>query len=218
MTPGHAGPQSGREIEAKFCVRSLRRLEQRLLEMGARLVEPRVLELNFRFDDPQRSLKAHGSVLRLRKDAGAWLTYKGAPEPGAGITNRSELEVSVSDLDTARHILEALGFMQTAVYEKYRTVYEVHGCKVMLDELPYGNFIEIEGSGIEPIREVAGRLRIRWEAAVRTSYLGLWERYRSGRSMPAGRLTFAALAGLTFRPEDLGVKYGDEQDAGAAAG
>ena len=202
MTPENAG----REIEAKFYTASHERIRRRLEEMGARLRDPRSLEVNYRFDDPARSLRARKRVLRLRKDAGAWLTYKGPPDPGSGATDRDEFEVAVGDLAAARRILEALEFTQTATYEKYRTVFEADGCKVMLDELPYGNFLEIEGDTEASIRALAARLGLRWEAVLKISYLRLWERYCVGRSFDPSDLTFEALAGVTIRAEDLGVE------------
>jgi adenylate cyclase class 2 len=210
MTAAGYGTHPGREREAKFCVRSVAPIEKQLGAMAARLVEPRVFELNLRFDDPQRSLRARGRVLRLRRDAGAWLTYKGPSQPGSGVTDRVELETAVADIDTLKKILEQLGFIQIAVYEKYRTVYELGGCEVMLDELPYGDFIEVEGPETQSIRDVADRLGLRWEAAVQTSYLGLWESYCVGAGLRPDQLTFDALGGVPLAADELGVEYADE--------
>jgi adenylate cyclase class IV len=46
------------EIEIKFYVNDLKRLEARLLELGAVLIQPRVHESNVRFDLPDGSLRA----------------------------------------------------------------------------------------------------------------------------------------------------------------
>ncbi|MGE5250960.1 MAG: class IV adenylate cyclase, partial [Bacteroidota bacterium] len=120
----------GDEIEAKFCVRSLERLESRLHDMKAQRTQSRVLEINRRFDLPDGSLKAQGRVLRLRNDSEVHLTYKGASTLDRGVLNRSELEVTVSDPDAMQQVLEALGYVQIAVYEKYRTVFHAGACHV----------------------------------------------------------------------------------------
>jgi adenylate cyclase class 2 len=210
MKTSGSGTHPGREREAKFCVRSLASIQDHLERLGARLVEPRVLETNLRFDDPDRSLRAQGRALRLRRDAGAWLTYKGPSESRSGVTDRVELETAVAEIDTMQKILEQLGFIQIALYEKYRTVYELGGCEVMLDQLPYGDFIEVEGPEIQSIREIADGLGLRWEAAVSTSYLGLWERYCAGARLRPDQLTFDALAGVPLAADELGVEYADE--------
>jgi len=40
------------------------------------------------------------------------------------------------------------------MYEKYRTTFTIGSLEVVLDELPYGNFVEIEG----PIVKAFNRL------------------------------------------------------------
>ena len=51
----------------------------------------------------------------------------------------------VSSFDNAKALLEALGYRVSVMYEKYRTTYDWGGCEVTLDEMPYGDFAEIEG-------------------------------------------------------------------------
>ena len=55
-------------------------------------------------------------------------------------------------------ILRRLGYEVALVYEKYRTTYELDGAEIVLDELPYGNFTEIEGDAetIERVVAVLG--------------------------------------------------------------
>jgi adenylate cyclase class 2 len=198
------------EIETKLYIRSLPKLERRLQEMRARLIQPRVLEINRRFDLPDRSLKSAGQVLRIRQDAQGRLTYKGRGRSDAGVLSRDELEVTVSDAETAQRILEALGFVQSAVYEKYRRVYELERCHIMLDELPYGDFVEIEGPEESSIRAIAGRLDLRIERAVERSYLGIFEDYCRGRDLDPEALTFEALSGKRPIRTELGLQPADE--------
>jgi adenylate cyclase class 2 len=127
-----------------------------------------------------------------------------------GVLDRRELEVTVSDVDAAQQILEALGYIQGAVYDKYRTVYRAGPCHVMLDELPIGDFVEIEGPDTDSIHLLAAELGLSIDSAVPLSYLALFERFCSGRPLDPNRLTFEALDGLRVRQWDLGVKYADE--------
>ena len=41
-------------------------------------------------------------------------------------------------------ILEKFGLSEFQLYEKYRTTYSYHNTHIMLDELPFGNFIEVD--------------------------------------------------------------------------
>jgi adenylate cyclase class 2 len=43
-------------------------------------------------------------------------------------------------------ILDALGFKRLLVYEKRRQTFSLGPTEVMIDELPFGMFMEIEGS------------------------------------------------------------------------
>ena len=58
---------------------------------------------------------------------------------------REEIEVEVADFAKMEKILMGVGFKIYFVYEKYREVFKSKGVRVMLDETPIGNFLEIEG-------------------------------------------------------------------------
>ena len=61
-----------------------------------------------------------------------------------GIFRRFEAEVVVSDFETMDVILRRLGYVVSLIYEKYRATYTLGDAEIVLDELPYGNFTEIE--------------------------------------------------------------------------
>ena len=138
----------GQETEVKFYVRQIKRVEERLQALGARLIQPRVYEVNLRFDLPDGSLRREEKVLRLRQDAQARLTYKGPSQQTADVLIRPEIEITVDNFEAARNFLEALGYIPVATYEKYRSTYELGELHIMLDELPYGDFVEIEGTEV----------------------------------------------------------------------
>ncbi len=200
---------NGQEIEAKFYVQDLKRLEVRLRRLKARRVQSRVLEMNVRFDLPDGRLRAEGRVLRLRRDTEARLTYKGASQKEEGILNRQEIEFVVDDFEKAEQFLEALGYQKLIYYEKYRTTYDVNETLIMLDEMPYGGFIEIEGSDTKSIRSAADRLGLNWSAAVATSYVGLFERVRKALNLSFADISFANFAGINVKAADLGVRAAD---------
>ncbi|MEW5940167.1 MAG: class IV adenylate cyclase [Chloroflexota bacterium] len=197
------------EIEVKFYVNDLARVEARLRALGATLIEPRLHETNLRFDRPDGSLRAAKRVLRLRQARETRLTYKGAPEDREGVQARAEIEFAVGDFESARKFLEALGYVQIAVYEKFRAAYELDSTHVMLDELPYGTFVEVEGAGAESIRDAATRLGLKWEAIIPASYLALFEGLCAERNLDPTRLTFDALNDLRPSPDLLHVRPAD---------
>lgn len=197
------------EVEVKFYLQNLGSFQSLLIAAGGEDYQPRVLEVNLRFDTPDGLLRREQRVLRLRKDFTVYFTYKGAPKPGEEASIREEIEVDVSDFDAAQAFLEALGYQVVVAYEKYRTGYHLDGALVTLDEMPYGNFCEIEGPDTDCIRAVAAKLGLNWEARSLDSYLGLFERLKFRRKLAARNLTFEEFKGLRFDSEDFGLTPAD---------
>lgn len=200
---------SNQEIEAKFYVTGLDRIKARLHELEARLIQERMLERNIRFDLPEGRLRSEGRVLRLRQDSQARLTYKGGGSNEQGVLSRTEIEFTVEDFAKAKQFLEALGYQEFMRYDKYREVYEFNECHVMLDELPYGLFVEVEGKGVDEIRETASRLGLGWEAAVTKSYQALFEAVKSALRLNIQDLSFENFHGVEVKPEHLGALPAD---------
>ena len=90
--------------------------------------------------DPRRR------VLRLRRvDGRAVFTFKEREPTDEAIKHQREEETEVADADALAAILDALGYRPALVYEKRRATWRVAGAEVVLDELPFGLFVEIEG-------------------------------------------------------------------------
>jgi adenylate cyclase, class 2 len=204
---------SGQETEAKFYVRDLNRIKSRLHELNAHLLQERVLETNIRFDLPGARLRAEGRVLRLRRDTSTKFTYKSASTNEQGVLSREEIEFDVEDFDKAKRFLEALGYQKLVYYEKYRTTYALQPSEgfvqIMLDELPYGPFVEIEGETVDAIHAVADQLGLHWDAAIGTSYNTLFDRARRTLNLSFQDLSFANFADINLDATHLGVYAAD---------
>ena len=198
------------ELEAKFYVRHLKPFEQKLIALGANILRPRILETNLRFDTPDHQLSQRLQMLRLRKAHTNTLTYKGASQVVDGASQRQEIEIEVEDFGAAMALLEALGYQVSSIYEKYRTEYKSNSLLVTLDELPFGKFIEIEGSDTLFIRQLANQLGLKWSANITANYLMLLDHFNQTLNIPLRDLTFENFAGLTITPQDLGVSPADE--------
>jgi adenylyl cyclase CyaB, putative len=201
---------SGQETEAKFYVRDLGRIRKSLESLDAQVVQPRILEMNLRFDLPEASLRAQGRVLRLRRDTEARLTYKGGNKNTRGVLSREEIEFVVEDFEKAKKFLEALGYQQIFYYEKYRTTYELDKNLIMLDELPYGTFVEIEGNAEETIRALSEKLDLDWETAIERSYSALFEDVHKSLKLSFRDLSFENFVGIRVDATQLGVRVAHE--------
>jgi adenylate cyclase, class 2 len=156
-------------------------------------------------------------------------TYKSASTNDQGVLSREEIEFAVEDFEKAKRFLEALGYQKLVYYEKYRTTYAIQPSEgfvlpyaenegepsegfiyVMLDELPYGNFVEIEGETVASIRVLANQLDLTWESAIATSYNALFDRVREALNITIQDLSFADFKGLNVDAADLGVAIADK--------
>lgn len=204
------------ELEVKFYLQDRPAMVERIQAAGAVLVQPRVFEKNLRFDTPDGSLTKNQRVLRLRMDTRARLTYKGPDrleqENGKrqpdSVSQRQEIEFGVDDFDAAWEMLDALGYEVSVLYEKYRTTYHLANVEIVVDEMPYGDFLEIEGPDAGSIRQAAERLGLKWDARCTTSYMALFNHLRAG-GLEAEHLTFKLLEGKTYTAADFDLQAGD---------
>jgi len=163
-----------RETEVKLKVASAEAARERLRRAGAELARERHFEDNVLFDDEAGSLRASGTVLRLRRTPhGGVLTFKGPREIEEGVKSREERETAVDDPDEVLAILRRLGYRPLFRYQKYRETWTHRGQEIEVDELPIGVFLEIEGDR-DGIREVAADLGFSPSDFVTESYVGLF--------------------------------------------
>lgn len=92
-------------------------------------------------------LEENGALLRLRKTGrGNILTFKQFVSSAGGAKQHVEHESEVEKPDEIEKIVEGLGFAKKMVYEKRRLIWKFKEVEIVLDELPFGLFMEIEGA------------------------------------------------------------------------
>lgn len=133
------------EIEQKYRVTEaqIAALRERLAALGATACGVE-FEVNTLYAGGE--LDPRKSVLRLRRvGARAVLTYKERFASDTAIRQQREDESEVADADAVAAILDALGYRPALMYEKRRETWQLGEAEVVLDELPFGWFVEIEG-------------------------------------------------------------------------
>lgn len=92
-------------------------------------------------------LDVNNAVLRIRKTgSGSFLTYKEKANAEDGFKARLEYETQIADPAAAEAMIGRLGYRLSLVYEKRRKAWRFANCEVVIDELPFGVFVEIEGA------------------------------------------------------------------------
>ena len=177
------------EIEVKFYLADIESVRNKILELGAES-KGRLFETNIRYEDKNNSLIKKKSVLRLRQDEKTTLTFKSRPPVKSRdykIVN--ELEVEVSDFTTMDQILQSLDFHPEQKYEKWRETIVLDQTLFCLDNMPYGNFLEIEGQE-KDIRYYASRLGLNWQKRILFNYLEIFEIMRNNLKLEFKDITF----------------------------
>ncbi len=184
-------PGENLEIEVKFLLSDLGELKDRLRGLDAKQLSPRTYEQNIVFDNAWQGLARQAKLLRLRRDTAVRITFKGRSEHqlDSEVRVREEIEVSVDDYDRMITILERIGFEKQIFYEKYRESYSFRDVEVVLDEMPFGNFVELEGSE-SGIRSAADILQLKWDRRIIANYLALYARLKSHYELPFDDITF----------------------------
>ena len=182
------------EIEVKFYCTNPEKTRELILAAGA-LFEGRSFEKNTLYD--RRDELFHRlSVLRLRQDKKITLTYKEpVPDSDPAFKIVKELEVEVDSFDRAEQILKGLGFLPVRKYEKWRETYALGQTKILLDTMPCGTFLELEGQRAS-IRELSGQLEQDWDERIVLNYMQLFEILRKGEGIESRDFIFEVFEGL----------------------
>ena len=134
------------EIEKKYRLdkKLLIGLATKLIELGAKFTYE-TFEENYLYKGGV--LDERAAVLRLRKsDRKTQLTHKEKTGTEGEFKHQIEFETEVTDVDATEAIIEKLGYTLAIVYEKHRKAWEFGDVEIVLDELPFGYYMEIEGS------------------------------------------------------------------------
>jgi adenylate cyclase, class 2 len=168
------------EVEKKFRLTKRQRdaVLRRLPEVGASLAREE-FEENTLYSGP--GLESSTCVLRLRRVGGrATLTYKRRLPGSSAIKQQREEETAVADAAAMEAILEALGYQPSMVYEKRRQTWMLGETEIVIDVLPFGLFMEIEGR-VNAIRVVERKLGLKGLRAESATYPQLTQKH--GKSL-----------------------------------
>ncbi|MEP6570886.1 MAG: CYTH domain-containing protein [Acidobacteriota bacterium] len=147
------------EIEKKYRLSKKQRTEvlARLPKIGAKRKREE-FEVNMHYAGD--GLDVGCTVLRLRRiGKRGILTYK-KRFPTRSDTKHREDETSVDDPDALELLLEALGFTPGLIFKSVARPGRWAKAEIVIDKLPFGLFMEIEGSE-QDIRDIESKLSIK---------------------------------------------------------
>ena len=193
------------EQEAKFILTDINRYRTRIIEMGGHS-QGRVFETNVCYENEENSLGKNKSILRLRQDRRVRLTFKFPSDQPASdplaqqVKTMNELEVSLNDFDTMHQLLSAIGFHPWQTYEKWRETFILDDAELCLDEMPFGTFLEIEGTP-DQVQHLSAGLGLPWKKRVLANYLAIFTLIKKTEKLPFNDITFD-----NFKPHPINLE------------
>jgi adenylate cyclase class 2 len=179
-----------REIEIKFEIKSPDSIRRTLKNQGAKFIE-RAFEKTLRFDTPNDELAKNKKFLRIKTGFKNVITFK-KKIASKEFKEREEIEFEIADPEKMRVILENLGFTKVRIMEKYREKWQLSNTEIVIDKLPIGNFIEIEGEK-NSIKEIAEILGLNFKNRITGTYWDLWREFSKRRGIKNENITFTAI-------------------------
>jgi len=192
------------EVEIKFRVDDLALLRRSLRKLGFRELTPRLHEFNTLYDFPDRQLRLRRELLRIRHYGDSWILTHKSRGPKGRHKRRVEIETTVADGTALAQIFAILGMEESFIYEKYRSEWSDSHGYVVLDEMPIGQFAEIEGRPAW-IDKVARKLGVQRRQYITASYAGLFLEWK--------RRTGSTARNMSFKEIPKRLRYGAKKPA-----
>lgn len=94
-----------------------------------------------------------------------------------------EFEIETHKIESVRSIFRVLGYSVEHIFEKKRYKLEtINRCEFVVDELPFGYFIELEGEE-KDIEKSIKELNLKGNKKINGAYLKLWEKYKKDNNL-----------------------------------
>lgn len=178
-----------KEIEIKFKIKNPKFIRRKLEKVGAKFLG-KAFERTVRFDTKDKKLEKEGKFLRIRMGFKNVITFKRKiKQKDEKFREREEIEIEISDPKKMETILNKLGFTKKWIMEKYREKWEWGSAEIVIDKLPFGNFIEIEGNEKSILRTIK-ILGFDLKDGITATYWGLWENYRRKKGIKNENIIF----------------------------
>jgi len=178
------------EIEIKLKVVNPRLIHQKLKDIGAKFFG-KVFERTVRFDTSDKNLEKRGKFLRIRTGFENTVTFKQKFD-NKKFKERKEIELEISDPDKMRMVFESLGFKKIKIMEKYREKWQFGNTEIVIDKLPMGNFIEIEGEK-RKIKEMVKILGLNFKDRIIATYWDLWKEFSKKEGIRNENIIFPSI-------------------------
>ncbi|MDD5606638.1 MAG: class IV adenylate cyclase [Candidatus Pacebacteria bacterium] len=179
--------KNNHEIEIKFEVKNSDSIRKILSKYRAKFTG-KAFERTVRFDTLDKGLEKNQKFLRVRTGFKNTITFKQKIE-NKRFRERKEIELEIKDPEKMIMILKSLGFTKILIMEKYREKWLFENTEIVIDKLPMGTFIEIEGSE-KSIDKVVEILNLDSEERILGTYWDLWRDFTKKKKINQENIVF----------------------------
>jgi len=188
--------KNNKEIEIKIQIEDkneIKEIQKKLKSLNG-ISAPKIFQRTFRLDTPSFDLEQKGIFLRTRKEgenAVMTVKIKFLKTNNTNYFQRKEFEISIDSAENGAELLRNLGFSKQKIFEKYRELwtFEKKEVQVTIDNLPFGDFIEIEGSKKE-IEEMIKSLGMINKKRIINTYWDLFDEWKKKKGINGKDIVF----------------------------
>jgi len=165
---------NNKEIEVKFEIKNVQDIKNKLIKIGGEIGE-KVFQRTIKLDTPNEDLMKRGVFLRVRKEDYDVMTVKIKNKEDKELFERDEFEIKIENADKAAQMLKIVGFSFERILEKYREtcIFKNKSVIVVIDKLPFGDYIEIECENKKEIEDMISNLGLLSEKRIVGTYWDL---------------------------------------------
>ena len=170
------------EREIKIAVKDIPSLVNSLEKLGAKFIGF-AKQTTYRLDTKSMDLEKRGVFLRTRTGLKSTITIKKRIGSDVKVKTREETEIRIEDVEKMNKILKEIGFDWLRIMEKYRAEwrYDDLNLDITIDELPFGFYMEAEGSE-ESISKYLERINKQGEERIIQTYWSLNKEWKKSRN------------------------------------
>ncbi len=163
------------EFEAKFYPVEPNVIRTKLQEIGATLEQPERL-MRMQVFNKHLNPNIDCDYIRVR-DEGDKVTMSAKTHAKAegNLADQKEINIIVSDFETAVALLEKAGLVKGDYQEKLRETWTLDDAEIVIDTWPsLEPYVEVEAPSEEKVRVVAEKLGLSWEDRIITSVMEIY--------------------------------------------
>mgnify|MGYP004594589945 FL=1 len=165
------------EKQVKYKINNFDYISKRLIEIEAIFIGG-FMEKTIRYDNDDLKCSNNGIFIRTKSGMKNVLTLKEIPTDSSKTSfERITTEIEVDNINKIGYILEKIGLTKKFIMEKYRLFFKYDNVDILIDELPFGIYLEIKGEDNE-INRVTKILNIDETDLIKMTYWDIYDKIK----------------------------------------